>query len=119
MLICIDDLRDFIIRTDELMLEMFKVCTVAQLLALSHLEPPRQHVVAQSKVDPGLVGDICVGTVLTPDATYHARGAALAAGFPESVPIQTINRFCSSGLMAVRHGSFSTPLTTDMQVRRR
>jgi len=25
----------------------------------------------------------------------------LAAGFPESVPCQTINRFCSSGLMAV------------------
>lgn len=32
---------------------------------------------------------------------YHARGAALAAGFPESVPVQCINRFCSSGLMAV------------------
>ena len=25
----------------------------------------------------------------------------LAAGFPESVPCQSINRFCSSGLMAV------------------
>ncbi len=24
----------------------------------------------------------------------------LAAGFPESVPVQVINRFCSSGLMA-------------------
>jgi len=24
----------------------------------------------------------------------------LAAGFPESVPVQIINRFCSSGLMA-------------------
>jgi acetyl-CoA acyltransferase 1 len=32
---------------------------------------------------------------------YHARAAALAAGFPESVPVQSINRFCSSGLMAV------------------
>ncbi|KAJ7099624.1 Thiolase, N-terminal domain-containing protein [Mycena crocata] len=70
-------------RTDELMLEMFK------------------HTIANSKVDPALVGDICVGTVLTPDAAYHARAAALTAGFPESVPIQTINRFCSSGLMAV------------------
>ncbi|KAJ6621574.1 Thiolase, N-terminal domain-containing protein [Mycena sp. CBHHK59/15] len=70
-------------RTDELMLEMFK------------------HTIAYSKIDPALVGDICVGTVLTPGATYQARTAALAAGFPESVPIQTINRFCSSGLMAV------------------
>ncbi|RXW18143.1 hypothetical protein EST38_g7720 [Candolleomyces aberdarensis] len=32
---------------------------------------------------------------------YPARTAALAAGFPETVPVQTLNRFCSSGLMAV------------------
>jgi acetyl-CoA acyltransferase 1 len=25
----------------------------------------------------------------------------LAAGFPDTVPVQVINRFCSSGLMAV------------------
>lgn len=31
----------------------------------------------------------------------EARQAALAAGFPETVPVQVINRFCSSGLMAV------------------
>jgi acetyl-CoA acetyltransferase family protein len=68
--------------TDELMLEMFK------------------QSIAHGGIDPALVGDICVGTVLTPDAMYHARGAALAAGFPETVPVQTINRFCSSGLMA-------------------
>ncbi|KAJ7042406.1 Thiolase, N-terminal domain-containing protein [Mycena alexandri] len=70
-------------RTDELMLEMFK------------------HTITHAKIDPAIVGDICVGTVLTPDATYHARAASLAAGFPESVPVQTMNRFCSSGLMAV------------------
>ncbi|KAJ7102094.1 Thiolase, N-terminal domain-containing protein [Mycena belliarum] len=70
-------------RTDELMLEMFK------------------HTIANSNFDPALVGDICVGTVLTPGAAYHARAAALTAGYPESVPVQIINRFCSSGLMAV------------------
>ncbi|KAK7064360.1 Thiolase, N-terminal domain-containing protein [Favolaschia claudopus] len=70
-------------RVDELMLEMFK------------------HTITGANIDPAMVGDICVGTVLTPDANYHARAAALAAGYPESVPIQTINRFCSSGLMAV------------------
>jgi hypothetical protein len=42
-----------------------------------------------------------VGTVLTPDAGYYARAAMLAAGIPETVPVQVINRFCSSGLMAV------------------
>jgi len=51
--------------------------------------------------DPSLFGDICVGTVLDPKAAYAARAAALAAGIPDSVPLQTINRFCSSGLMAV------------------
>jgi len=51
--------------------------------------------------DPSLFGDVCVGTVLDPKAPYAARAAALAAGIPESVPLQTINRFCSSGLMAV------------------
>lgn len=30
-----------------------------------------------------------------------ARASALAAGFPDTVPVQTLNRFCSSGLMAV------------------
>ncbi|KAJ3553290.1 hypothetical protein NP233_g12680 [Leucocoprinus birnbaumii] len=70
-------------RTDELLLEMYK------------------HSIAQSKIDPKLVGDICVGTVLTPDAMYAARSAALAAGFPETTPVQVVNRFCSSGLMAV------------------
>ncbi|OBZ79350.1 3-ketoacyl-CoA thiolase 5, peroxisomal [Grifola frondosa] len=57
--------------------------------------------IARSAVDPALVGDITVGTVLTPGSAYEARAAALTAGFPESVPVQTINRFCSSGLMAV------------------
>ncbi|KAF8222133.1 thiolase [Tricholoma matsutake] len=70
-------------RTDELMLEIYK------------------QAIARSRIDPGLVGDICIGTVLTPDAMYPARSAALAAGFPESVPVQVVNRFCSSGLMAV------------------
>ncbi|KAF8913020.1 Thiolase, N-terminal domain-containing protein [Gymnopilus junonius] len=60
-----------------------------------------KQVVSHSKVEPGAVGDICVGTVLTPNAGYFARAAMLAAGFPETVPIQVINRFCSSGLMAV------------------
>lgn len=70
-------------RTDELMLEMYKQ-------SINHMG-----------FDPALVGDITVGTVLTPDATYFARAAALAAGFPDTVPVQCVNRFCSSGLMAV------------------
>ncbi|KAH9942932.1 3-ketoacyl-CoA thiolase [Amylocystis lapponica] len=70
-------------KTDELMLELFK------------------QAVARSDIDPALIGDITVGTVLTPGGPYVARAAAIAAGIPESVPCQTVNRFCSSGLMAV------------------
>ncbi|KAH9045133.1 3-ketoacyl-CoA thiolase [Lactarius pseudohatsudake] len=33
---------------------------------------------------------------------YVSRAAALAAGIPDSVPISTVNRLCSSGLMAIR-----------------
>ncbi|KAG0150170.1 hypothetical protein CROQUDRAFT_652579 [Cronartium quercuum f. sp. fusiforme G11] len=47
------------------------------------------------------IDDITVGTVLTPGAAYQARAACLAAGFKERTPVQVINRFCSSGLMAV------------------
>ncbi|KAG9311515.1 thiolase [Chiua virens] len=68
---------------DELMFQMF------------------QHVIAHSQVDPASVGDICVGNVLAPGPGYHARSAALAAGFPDNVPVQVVNRFCSSGLMAL------------------
>ena len=70
-------------RTDELLLELFN------------------RTLERSKFDPSLIGDICVGTVLTPSAAWPCRAAALAAGIPESVPVQVINRFCSSGLMAV------------------
>jgi acetyl-CoA acyltransferase 1 len=60
-----------------------------------------QQAIKYSKVKPEIIEDICVGTVLAKGPTYEARTAALAAGIPESVPIQTVNRFCSSGLMAV------------------
>lgn len=60
-----------------------------------------QHAIKHSGIKPELIEDICVGTVLANGPAYEARTAALAAGIPESVPIQTINRFCSSGLVAV------------------
>lgn len=42
-----------------------------------------------------------MGTVLSPGSAYEARAAAIAAGIPFTTPVQVINRFCSSGLMAV------------------
>ncbi|KAG6850520.1 hypothetical protein H0H93_012521 [Arthromyces matolae] len=37
-----------------------------------------------------------------PSPLYLSRAAALAAGIPHHVPISTVNRLCSSGLMAIR-----------------
>jgi acetyl-CoA acyltransferase 1 len=54
-------------------------------------------------LNPSEIGDICVGTCHPPSPLYISRAAALAAGIPESVPISTVNRLCSSGLMAIRN----------------
>ncbi|KAG8899318.1 hypothetical protein FRB99_006780, partial [Tulasnella sp. 403] len=52
--------------------------------------------------DVNEIQDIAVGTCLSPAPVYEARAAALAAGYPQEIPVQTINRLCSSGLMAIR-----------------
>ncbi|KAJ8084041.1 hypothetical protein PM082_002808 [Marasmius tenuissimus] len=57
----------------------------------------------QTKLDPSKIDDICVGTCHPPSPLYVSRAAALAAGIPHTVPISTVNRLCSSGLMAIRN----------------
>ncbi|KAJ4418065.1 3-ketoacyl-CoA thiolase with broad chain length specificity [Gnomoniopsis sp. IMI 355080] len=58
-------------------------------------------LIERSKIDPSLVEDICVGTVLAPGGgATEMRAASLVAGFPESVAVRTLNRQCSSGLQA-------------------
>ncbi|XP_042340332.1 3-ketoacyl-CoA thiolase, peroxisomal-like [Plectropomus leopardus] len=48
------------------------------------------------------LGDICVGNVLQPGAgAVMARVAHFLSGFPETVPVYTVNRQCSSGLQAL------------------
>lgn len=54
------------------------------------------------RLNPKLIEDVAVGNVLPPlGGATTARMAALHAGIPESVPINTVNRQCSSGLTAV------------------
>ncbi|CAL9112309.1 unnamed protein product, partial [Musa textilis] len=57
----------------------------------------------KTNLNPNQVGDIVVGTVLAPGAqrATECRMAAFYAGFPETVPVRTVNRQCSSGLQAV------------------
>ncbi|KAM4117112.1 hypothetical protein ACB094_02G100500 [Castanea mollissima] len=67
------------------------------------LAPVLKAVIEKSNVNPSEVGDIVVGTVLAPGSqrATECRMAAFYAGFPETVPIRTVNRQCSSGLQAV------------------
>lgn len=59
-------------------------------------------LLARSNLDPSLVEDINVGSVLPPGGgATEFRAAALVAGFPESTAVSSTNRQCSSGLSAV------------------
>src|SRR5260370_20782493 len=62
-----------------------------------------QKAVEPEKVAPGEVGDVLLGCANPEGAPGHniARDAAIRAGLPVTVPGETINRFCSSGLMAI------------------
>ncbi|KAI8382956.1 Thiolase, N-terminal domain-containing protein [Blakeslea trispora] len=52
-------------------------------------------------IDPALVEDITVGNVCGKGGlATPARMASLAAGFPETTSVSTLNRQCSSGLQA-------------------
>ncbi|XP_051237321.1 3-ketoacyl-CoA thiolase, peroxisomal [Dicentrarchus labrax] len=53
-------------------------------------------------LSPDKLGDVCVGNVLQPGAgALMARVALFLSGFPETVPVYTVNRQCSSGLQAL------------------
>ncbi|KAF9432712.1 3-ketoacyl-CoA thiolase with broad chain length specificity [Entomortierella beljakovae] len=56
----------------------------------------------RTKIDPSIVDDICVGTVLQASGgATVSRMAALYSGYPEKTSVYTTNRQCSSGLQAV------------------
>ncbi|KDQ50409.1 hypothetical protein JAAARDRAFT_584417 [Jaapia argillacea MUCL 33604] len=58
--------------------------------------------IATTSLDPSLIQSISVGNVLPPaGGASTARMAALHAGIPHTVPINTVNRQCSSGLTAI------------------
>lgn len=61
------------------------------------------HAVSRSGLDPASIEDVNVGCVLTAGTAglNLARQALLAAGLPVTVPGQTVDRQCSSGLMAI------------------
>jgi len=62
-----------------------------------------KHAVQRAGVDPAEIDDVIIGSVLNIGTAGGniARTASLAAGLPFSVSAQTIDRQCSSGLMAI------------------
>ncbi|MFD1156596.1 acetyl-CoA C-acyltransferase [Roseovarius aestuarii] len=77
--------------------------------ALNNIKSPTmmghaiQRAVERAGVDPGSIEDVVIGSVLTAGTAGMnvARLSALAAGLPNTVAGQTIDRQCSSGLMAI------------------
>ena len=61
------------------------------------------HAVERAGVQGDEIDDVVIGSVLTAGTAGMnvARLSSLAAGLPISVPAQTIDRQCSSGLMAI------------------
>ncbi|KAL1956484.1 hypothetical protein VTO42DRAFT_7282 [Malbranchea cinnamomea] len=67
---------------------------------LSHVL--RATLAANPNLDPALIEDVAVGSVLQELGGAKAgRMAQIHAGFPHSVPFHTVNRQCSSGLAAI------------------
>ena len=64
---------------------------------------PLAALVARTGIDPSLVEDVIMGCTMTvgEQAMNIARNAALAAGFPETVPGTTVDRQCGSAQQAV------------------
>jgi len=76
----------------------FKDAGVVEMLV-----PVLKAVIEETNLDPKIIGDVVVGNVLGLGAkpATEARMATLIAGIPDSVPVRTVNRQCSSGLQAI------------------
>lgn len=66
-------------------------------------------VVDQAGIDPAAIDDVILGCTnqAGEDSRNVARMAVLLAGFPETIPGQTVNRLCASGLQAVNTAAIS------------
>jgi acetyl-CoA acyltransferase len=64
---------------------------------------PLRALVARNDLDPALVEDVVMGCTMTvgEQAMNIGRNAALAAGFPDTVPGTTVDRQCGSAQQAV------------------
>ena len=80
--------------------------------ALKDLSAPQlgaiviREAVARAQIAVDRIDDVLLGCVLQAGAGMNvARQAALGAGLPPTVPGETVNRVCGSGLAAVMHAA--------------
>ena len=77
--------------------------------AFNYTKPPTmaghaiREAVKRAGIEPGEVDDVIIGTAMPSGSAGMniGRMAGWAAGLPDSVPAQTIDRQCSSGLMSI------------------
>jgi acetyl-CoA acetyltransferase family protein len=77
--------------------------------SLNHIKSPTltahaiRHALERAAVDGAEIDDVVIGSVLNAGTAGMnvARLSSLAAGLPVTVPAQTVDRQCSSGLMAI------------------
>ena len=63
-----------------------------------------REALSRAALGPEMAGEVIMGCVLQGGAGMNvARQASLKAGLPSSVPAETVNRVCGSGLTAVVH----------------
>jgi acetyl-CoA acyltransferase len=61
------------------------------------------------KLDPGQIEDVVIGCAFPEgeQGMNMARMIALRAGLPDSVPAETINRYCASGVQSIAHVAYA------------
>jgi len=75
----------------------FKDAVLSDMIA-----PCLEAVLSRSGVPATAVDDVSLGNCLAPGGgAMNARQAQFLAGMPETVPVQMVNRQCSSGIQAV------------------
>ncbi|MBQ75152.1 MAG: acetyl-CoA C-acyltransferase [Gammaproteobacteria bacterium] len=62
-----------------------------------------RHAVDRAKIDPAEVEDVIMGSAIQMGSAFQnvARQSLLSAGLPDTVSGQTVDRQCSSGMMAI------------------
>jgi len=69
----------------------------------------RDLLIRAPALDPEEVDDVILGCAFPEgeQGMNMARLVSIRAGLPDSVPAETINRFCSSGLQSIAHAAFA------------